>query len=160
MDGVVLGATAGYNWQRGSLVFGVEGDFSWANITGSSNVCGPNTSTPHPCGTKLESLETLRARIGPALGERGQWFPYVTGGLATGEVYAWDSFTPASGSQFRAGWTAGVGVETALSRRWSVKLEFLHVDLGSAQYFNVVPGVPETVSFNADIIRAGVNFHF
>jgi opacity protein-like surface antigen len=162
LDGALLGGSAGYNWQRDSLVFGIEGDFSWANISGSSDVCGPTSPTPHPCGTKLESLGTLRARIGPTLGPQGQWFPYVTGGLAVGEVNAWDSLTPASGSKFRAGWTVGAGVETALSKGWTAKLEYLHVDLGSAQYFDVIPSppVPETVSFQADIVRVGLNRHF
>jgi outer membrane immunogenic protein len=52
------------------------------------------------------------------------------------------------------------GVETAFAPRWSAKLEYLHVDLGSSILFNIVPGVPETVSARADIIRAGINYKF
>src|SRR3954466_5694264 len=36
IDGVVLGATAGYNWQTGPLVLGVETDLSFASIRGST----------------------------------------------------------------------------------------------------------------------------
>ncbi len=141
---------------RGCLVS--SRDFSWADIKGSSNTCGPTTVTPHPCGTKIDSLGTVRGRIGYALGETGNWLPYLTGGLAMGEVEGWDSLIPASGSDFRTGWTVGGGVETAFAPRWSAKLEYLHVDLGSSILFNIVPGVPKTVSARADIIRAGINY--
>jgi outer membrane immunogenic protein len=160
LSGGVIGGTIGYNWQNGPWVFGIEGDYSWADISGSSNVCGASSGIPHPCGSKIESLGTLRGRIGYAMGATGNWLPYVTGGLAVGEVNAWDSLTPASGSDFRAGWTVGGGVEVGITQNWTAKVEYLYVDLGSQQMFNVVPGVPETVSFTANILRAGVNYRF
>ena len=52
----------------------------------------------------------------------------------------------------------GAGVETALTPNWTFKIEYLHVDLGSRQMFNTVPGVPETVRFTADIVRVDVNY--
>ena len=94
------------------------------------------------------------------MGATGNWLPYVTGGLAVGEVQAWDALFPASGSAFRAGWTVGGGVEVGITRNWTAKIEYLDVDLGSQQMFNIVPGIPETVSFTANIIRAGVNYRF
>jgi outer membrane immunogenic protein len=60
----------------------------------------------------------------------------------------------------RAGWTVGAGVAVMVVPNWVVKLEYLHVDLGSANIFNVVPGVPETVSTKADLVRLGVGFQF
>ena len=33
-NGVVGGILAGYNWQFGAAVFGVEGDFGWSNARG------------------------------------------------------------------------------------------------------------------------------
>ncbi len=158
MDGGFIGATAGYNWQIARWVFGIEGDYSWSGISGSLSTCG--TGPPHPCGTDLDSFGTLRGRVGYAFGMRGDWLAYVTGGLAVGDVHAWDSLTPASGSKFRAGWTAGAGVEKAFAQHWTVKLEYLYMDLGSAEYFNIVPGVPETVSFRASLFRLGLNFKF
>jgi outer membrane immunogenic protein len=160
VNGGVIGGTLGYNWQQGPWVFGVEGDYSWADISGSSNTCGANTPVPHACGTKLESLGTFRGRIGYAMGATGNWLPYVTGGLAVGELKAWDALSPSSGSDFRAGWTVGAGVEVGFERNWTFKLEYLYVDLGSSQMFNIVAGVPETVSFTANIVRAGINYKF
>jgi opacity protein-like surface antigen len=130
------------------------------NISGSSNTCGATSPSPHACGTKLDSLGTFRGRIGYAMGATGNWLPYVTGGLAVGELNAWDSLFPASGSDFRAGWTVGGGVEVGITRNWTAKIEYLYVDLGSQQMFNIVPGVPETVSFTANIIHGGINYRF
>jgi outer membrane immunogenic protein len=154
----LAGGTLGYNWQRGPWVFGLEGDYSWSGIKGQSSVCGPTTVTPHPCGTSLDSFGTLRGRIGYAAGTTGNWLLYATGGLAVGDVHAWDSLTPAAGSEFRAGWTVGAGIEAGFAPNWTAKLEYLYVDLGKAQLFNIVPGVSETVSFNTNIIRAGINY--
>jgi outer membrane immunogenic protein len=163
VNGGVVGGTLGYNWQTGPWVFGVEGDYSWSGIQGRSNVCGPTTVTPHPCGTKLDSFGTLRGRVGHTVGATGNWLLYGTGGLAVGNVYAWDALTPASGSQFRAGWTVGVGIETAFAPNWTAKFEYLYMDLGKANYFNIVTVpvvVPETVSLTANIVRAGINYKF
>jgi outer membrane immunogenic protein len=160
VNGGLLGGTLGYNRQQGPLVFGFEGDFSWADIKGQSDVCGPTTVTPHSCGTKLDALGTFRGRVGYAAGANGNWLFYATGGLAIGDVRGWDALTPASGSDWRAGWTVGAGVETAFAPNWTVKLEYLYVDLGKAQVFNIVPGVPESVGFTANILRAGINYKF
>jgi opacity protein-like surface antigen len=47
-----------------------------------------------------------------------------------------------------------------VARNWVAKAEYLHVDLGSANFFNIVPGVPETVSTKADVFRLGVSYQF
>jgi outer membrane immunogenic protein len=160
LRGGILGGGAGFNWQLGRWVYGVEGDYSWTGISGSSSTCGAASPIPHPCGTDLQSLGTLRGRIGYAAGVIGNWLPYVTGGLAVGTVRGWDALFPASGSDFRAGWTVGAGVETAITQNWTLKVEYLHVDLGSRQTFNVVPSVPETVSLTADVVRLGLSYKF
>jgi hypothetical protein len=36
----------------------------------------------------------------------------------------------------------------------------LYIDLGKAHLFDIVPGVPETVSFTSNIVRAGINYRF
>jgi outer membrane immunogenic protein len=166
LNGGVFGGGAGMNWQYGPWVYGLEGDYSWADIKGSSDGCGA-AFISHSCGTKLESLGTVRGRIGYAMGWPGSWpmgWPgswllYATGGLAVGELQAFDSLFNASGSDFRAGWAVGAGVETAFARNWTLKAEYLYVDLGQAVLFNIGPGgVPETVSFTASIFRVGVNY--
>ena len=102
VSGGLVGGTGGYNWQIGPWVLGLEGDYSWSDITGQSSVCGPTTVTPHLCGTSLDSLGTLRGRVGYAVGAFGNWLLYGTGGLAVGEVHAFDA-NSRSGQQLPRG---------------------------------------------------------
>jgi outer membrane immunogenic protein len=159
MKGGLIGGGGGYNLQFGQWVLGLETDYSWADIKGSSNGCGA-AFISHICSTKLDSVGTFRGRIGYALGPQGTWLAYATGGLAVGDLEASDSLFNASGSKFRAGWAVGAGVETAFWRNWSVKAEYLYIDLGKTVLFNIGPGVPETVSFTANVFRVGLNYKF
>jgi outer membrane immunogenic protein len=155
MRGGLIGAGIGYNHQFGSWVAGLETDFSYASVKGSSNVCGV---TPHACGTELGPwLGTVRGRFGPTW---DRWFAYATGGLAYGRVRAWDSLFAVSGSKTLVGWTAGAGIEAILAPKWTAKVEYLYIDLGSGHLYDIVPGVPETVSLNAHVLRIGINYRF
>lgn len=173
MSGPVLGGGFGYNWQNGPWVAGLETDLSWSDVSGHSDACGP--APGHGCGTKVGSLGTVRARLGMIWGgsavssglptkaapvaNRGT-FVYLTGGYAYGDVRAWDALTPASGSKMYTGWTVGGGIEWALQGNWSAKLEYLYVDLGKKELFDIVPGVPETVSAKLNVVRFGLNYKF
>jgi outer membrane immunogenic protein len=159
LRGGLIGGGGGYNLQFGQWVLGLETDYSWADIKGSSNGCGA-AFISHTCSTRVDSLGTFRGRIGYALGTQETWLLYATGGLAYGELKGSDSLFNASGSKFRTGWTVGAGVETALAQHWTLKGEYLYVDLGHAVLFNIAPGVPETVSFTGNIVRVGVNYKF
>ena len=85
--------------------------------------------------------------------------PYVTGGLAVGDVEA-NQRGFAGVHDTSAGWTAGAGIEAALAGNWSAKLEYLHVDLGHANCGPVSCSVPTGSDFQADEVRAGVNYRF
>jgi outer membrane immunogenic protein len=85
MSGGLIGAGVGFNfWQSGPWVAGVAGDLSWADISGSSGVCGANSPLPHACGTTLQSLGTARGVIGYASGP--YWLVYGTAGYAGGDI--------------------------------------------------------------------------
>jgi outer membrane immunogenic protein len=166
--GGLAGGTAGFNWQTGPLVFGAEGDMSWTDMGGSTggqpgNFCGG--ATPN-CGTRLNDLGTMRARLGYSF---GRIMPYATAGLAFGDLSGNEGDIPAhgaagSGDTYRLGWTAGAGVEAALAPRWSVKLEYLHVDLGNGPVFDDTftsgATAAQRVNFQTDIIRGGINYRF
>jgi outer membrane immunogenic protein len=156
VKGVLLGGTFGYNHQAGSFVVGVEADVDWTNIGGQ--VTGPIMGVPATFQTQLPWVNTVRGRIGYAF---GPVLPYVTGGGAFGSVLATDSINiPGTGqilgglSDVRLGWTAGVGLEYALGESWSIKAEYLYVDLGS----DIL--VLDDVKLTAQIIRGGVNWRF
>jgi len=152
--GGMVGGTVGYNWQApGSpWVFGLEGDADWADIRGTFT----NAACPTGCQTKINWQATARGRVGYAW---DRVMPYVTGGLAVGDVEANQGGFPGA-TDTRAGWTAGAGIEAALGANWSAKLEYLHVDLGNANCGPVTCSVPTRVGFQADEVRGGVNYRF
>jgi outer membrane immunogenic protein len=178
-----FGGQLGYNYQAGAAVLGVEADIDWLRIRGTSTgtgiypCCAPTGFTVTST-MKSDWLFTLRPRLGFTA---NHLLLYVTGGLAVGEIKSNFVFTDtfataletASISQTKVGWTAGVGGEYAVAGPWSVKVEYLHVDLGSVSTTstNLTAFGPPTVPFptnvfthsatlRTDIVRAGVNLRF
>ena len=88
LPGAIGGGQAGYNWQTGMTVFGVETDFQAANLKGTLTapcafVCGlPLTAT---YSQKVPWFGTVRGRVGYAT---PGWFAYGTAG------FAYDASTP------------------------------------------------------------------
>ena len=153
MKGGFVGGTAGYNWQTGNVVFGVEADAAWADVSASQTLFGITASS------KTDAMGTVRGRIGYAV---NQVLFYGTGG------YAWiDNKLSASAlgvtisdSKFHSGWTVGAGVEAFFAPQWSVKGEYLYRSLGSENYFGNlgVPAASGTINFHT--VQVGVNYHF
>ena len=140
-SGFAGGIQAGYNWQTGPWVFGVEGDIQ---ASGAEDTFAPwKFSNPW--------FGTLRGRVGYAL---GNVMFYGTGGLAFGELRA--TTFGLSESHTNAGWTAGVGAEMGFAPNWSAKVEYLYVDLANSNF--VITGASNGYRFG--LIRAGVNYHF
>jgi outer membrane immunogenic protein len=181
--GGLAGAQIGYNQQWGQFVGGGEIDFDYLGLGASRTVNAPFPSTL-PGGaagpptvnflttTSVSTnwLFTFRPRVGWAV---NNWLFYATGGLALGRenfnqtVSLVSPFveTTSMGST-RVGWTAGAGVEYAITKNWSIKGEYLHVDLGS---FNTVAtlspafaglNMAGNVRLTTEIARGGVNYHF
>jgi len=149
--GALVGGTLGYNWQSGDIVYGIEGDFDWSDVSGSVACAGVLT-----CETSNSCLATFRGRVGYAF---DRWLPYITGGGAYGRVKATLSAAGvdlASAASNQLGWTIGGGLEYAFMGNWSAKLEYLYVDLGG---FNAAV-VPTNVSFKENIVRAGLKYKF
>ncbi|MGB6535201.1 MAG: outer membrane protein [Xanthobacteraceae bacterium] len=159
VDGGLFGATLGFNYQVGSFVFGVEGDGDWTDIKGSAGaaVC------PGTCQTSNEWLATLRGRVGYAI---DRVLVYGTAGGAGGNIKG-TLTTPVgtvSSDSSEFGWTAGAGVEFAITENLTAKVEYLFVDLsnGSLSCSVAVCGATTSVpvSFDSSLIRAGLNFKF
>jgi outer membrane immunogenic protein len=156
VNGFLFGGTLGANFQTGQLVLGLEGDFDWSGITGSSSVAGC-TAIGAPfgasCQTKSNWLSTARGRVGYTF---DRVLFYATGGLAFTNVQL--ALTPPaiSTSDVVAGWTAGAGVEFAFADNWTAKAEYLFVD---SKFTCAVCGTG-TVSLTQNVIRAGINYKF
>jgi outer membrane immunogenic protein len=156
ISGGLVGGTAGFNMQTGQIVWGLEGDIAWADIGGSSAAAACGTR----CETHIGWLGTVRGRLGYAI---DRFLPYVTGGLAVGEVRTRiPGVGLADGNTTKAGWTIGGGAEFALTTNISAKAEYLYVDLGRVDCgAPCAPGgTPVHVKSNAHVVRAGLNFRF
>ncbi|HVX98981.1 MAG TPA: outer membrane protein [Pseudorhodoplanes sp.] len=150
-DGGLIGGTAGYNWQSGNVVFGLEGDMSWARIEASTT-----TNCPTGCSNRLDWLATARARAGLLVSPTT--LAYVTGGGAFTGISS--STLGASGDDTKAGWTVGAGVEQKFAGPWSAKLEYLYTDFGQTDAY-VTGGQPVVNDYaRAHVLRAGINYQF
>jgi outer membrane immunogenic protein len=175
---VIATAQAGYNWQAGAWLFGVEGDISWRRARGLS-VINPMiiTGIPAPGNLSIQSFEsnwlgTFRGRVGGVV--NNTLLLYVTGGLAVADYRNTDTVGFAGPgttqtaviSETRVGWAAGVGAEWMFAPNWSLKLEYLHADLGKID--SAVPSFAGFVNSDVqwshrlteDMGRVGVNYHF
>ena len=159
MKGGFVGGTAGYNWQTGNVVFGLEADGSWADVSASVSetalVPGVGLVTA-TASSKTDAMGTVRGRIGYAV---NNVLFYGTGG------YAWidNKITlsalgvSASDSKWHSGWTVGAGVEAFIAPQWSIKGEYLYRSLGGETYFS---GALPTGTLNFHTVQVGVNYHF
>lgn len=153
VKGGMAGGQLGYNWQFGQFVYGVEGDGDWTDLRGKANRADCNVE----CQTRNDFLATARGRLGIAA---DRWLPYVTGGLAVGDIKA--TVPGLNGiDKTNAGWTAGGGLEFALSGNWTAKAEYLYVDLGHAGC-SVDCGLPSgnNVGLTTNVVRGGLNYRF
>jgi outer membrane immunogenic protein len=192
---VIGGGQIGYNWQFDQRwVAGVEGDFDATNT--SYNFCRQTNTASAPCtntgdgfesiGSNTRWLASARGRLGVTF---GNFLFYGTGGAAWGDVRTTlsqtcptgcgSSFTVVNASSSfnstKGGWVAGLGGEMAIWKNWSVRLEWLHYDLGTISDslatggLTPVPGgavVPsaQTTSWSRgeryDVIRTGLDYRF
>ena len=156
-NGGIVGGTLGANFQTGAFVFGVEGDFDWSGINSSTanSVCIVTGN----CQTGNTWLSTLRGRFGFAV---DRILFYGTAGGVFGNVQTTQSGATTTHTQ--AGWTAGVGVETAFAQNWTAKLEYLYANLGTGSVTCVsacvTPNLPISVGLTDNLIRLGVNYKF
>jgi outer membrane immunogenic protein len=139
--GLVGGAQAGYNWQSGAMVLGLEGDLQAS--------AADDTFAPWKFSNPW--FGTVRGRVGYAF---GNVLLYGTGGLAFGELRG-ETFG-LSESHTNAGWTAGVGAEFGFAPHWTAKVEYLFVDLSDSRF--TITGAQNGYDFG--LVRVGVNYHF
>lgn len=156
LSGGFAGGTAGYNWQMGNVVLGIEADAAWADVGANVGLFGGLASVDYT----IRSMGTVRGRVGYAF---DQVLVYGTGG------YAWSDnrFTATalgvsvSDDRFHSGWTLGAGVEVMFAPKWSVKAEYLYKSLEGGTYFgNAVAGGVQVGTINLNSVQVGVNYHF
>ncbi len=155
-DGGLFGITAGYNYQSGPLVAGIEGDLDFGGVSGTNPGVGI-----YATGT-INGEGSIRARFGYTFNHT---LIYVTGGYTGANLKGSlvdVSAAPnlfVSQSTFLNGFVIGGGVEYALTRNISVKAEYLFSDYGSSGLF---AGTRDNIGAGLSLstFRAGINYHF
>jgi outer membrane immunogenic protein len=169
---------------KSAWLFGLEADIQGSDERGTGDVCTiagcPPGTTFLTANYKLDWFGTARGRVGFLPTDRV--LLYATGGLAYGHLSANAPLVLLSWGSTRAGWTVGAGAEVALDPHWSVKIEYLYMDLGNigssgasattvvnalntpSTRFNTVTTTTLASAFNTrftdNILRVGVNYRF
>ena len=176
--GALGGGQAGCNWQHGTFVLGLEGDFDYfhsnPNFSNNTNTLSDGV-TPFTIGQSLTTdfLATIRPRIGIAADRN---LAYITGGAAFTHVSYTESYSDgaappgagtATAAKYLAGWTAGAGWEYAFAERWTVRAEYLIAGfpkVSAAGAITDAAGGSNALHGSSDVtiqlVRAGVNFKF
>jgi outer membrane immunogenic protein len=176
--GMIGGGQLGYNWMLAPRwLLGLETDLQASGIRGSSGtVLQPMffDASETDFAKRLDWFGTLRARLG-VLATPGVLL-YATGGLAYGRTEVSFSNTDVtsgcspgamlcsagSASGVHAGWTVGAGVEAMVAANWSVKAEYLYLDLGSRSvtaFATPAFDFGASTDFHEHIGRVGFNYH-
>jgi outer membrane immunogenic protein len=168
INGALGGVQVGVNWQTGPVVLGVEADFSWADMSGET--CGLAIGTgSFLCLSKVERFGTIAGRIGGAF---DRTLLYLKAGGAWVHDTQTESFIgpgvqqPFTASKSKWGWTAGAGVEYALTRNWSAKVEYDFLLFDTEPYLLTFAQNGISATTTADIkqrihtVKLGFNYRF
>ncbi|PZU93838.1 MAG: porin family protein [Chelatococcus sp.] len=151
------GAHLGFDYQLGGIVLGAEGDVEALNQT--SRLDGVALSGR----IRQDWQASLRARLGLAF---DRFLIYGTGGAAFTEIER-QTFATATGLAERAtasrtGWTAGAGINFAMTDNVILGLEYRYTDFGKASFGPslVLPGVAGEYEARSHIGRASLGYKF
>ena len=163
--GALGGIQAGYDYQTGKWVFGVEANINATNAHGA-RPC--QVSFVVTCEDNKNWIGTVTGRAGYAFWNRALF--YGRAGVAytnttinavcNGNSVLFRITCPAGDSQTRAGWTVGFGTEFALTQNWTVRGETNYFDLGKTQYNLLAPVLVADVRETGFISTVGLNYRF
>jgi outer membrane immunogenic protein len=129
VTGLTVGVEAGYRFQVGPVVLGIEGDWAWTNANGNI-ACGPGDA--YNCATDLDWLATLTGTAGFAVGPN--LLLYGEGGVAFANenfTVTGPALTPMTGGETNVGWLLGAGAVAQLGNGLYIKAEYNYVNFGT-----------------------------
>jgi outer membrane immunogenic protein len=158
-SGVIGGAHVGFNYQidkpTGGFVLGIEGSVDGTSLSNTVAAGLPAFGGSVSASTNTDIQGSIRGRFGIAW---DRLLAYATGGVAFGGFNTSFSTSGNNGrnpfnasdsfSNTRVGWTAGGGIDYAVSNNWSVFAEYRYTDFGTVgntqlatAVFRTVPGL-------------------
>jgi outer membrane immunogenic protein len=153
-SGTLPTLSAGYDWQRGKLVYGVTLGVSTGEMTAQpTNGSGFGCDG---CETTVDKLVTLRGRVGWSLGKT---LIYATAGAARADVIGTFQVTSVIGQGTLTGWTAGIGVERFVGKKITLSAEYLQTDLGRME-LPFLCGVNCYTDVEFGLLQLGVNYRW
>jgi len=182
MNGFIGGGHVGYNWQFGTMVYGLEGDFNGADIKG-----GTACILLLHCDSSINWTADITGRVGVTVGERA--LLYIKGGAAWADTkYEVNQSVAVAGlggglagtvsgsaTKTRFGGLLGAGVEYAFMHNWSVRLEYNYIDFGWSDVNMPIaasgavtggPGgavnfvLPTRINEQVHTVTVGASYHF
>src|SRR5262245_7554175 len=163
------GLQAGYNHMLAPrILVGAEIDMLVPNEIGGDQRIERAAFRPALYDERVLIGGTVRGRVGYVL---GNWLPYVTGGFAWSfDRSAFSEFRDVGGARdafaidrqllWRAGWTAGGGVEFPFAPNWTARAESLFTQFGTTTtgFPTAAERVPSGLTTSE--VRLGLNYHF
>jgi outer membrane immunogenic protein len=166
VEGFVGGGHAGFNYQIGSIVLGVEGDVEAAAVDGDrrwNNEVIPGVSATAKSEIKVQG--SLRGRVGFAL---DRMLVYGTAGFAFATIE--NIYTSSNGASTitetfddtKWGWTGGAGVEYAITNSLTARVEYRYTQLEDYRNASTLIAVGRAAEQEPDFhtVRAGVSYRF
>ena len=148
--GPFAGSFIGGNYQFNRFVVGIEGDWQWSNLTGSNQTLaalgasGALPSGPFTVSTTTKDYGSIRGRLGVAL---DHFLVFGTAGWATGNpstAFALTGAAPFVTTGGRSnGWTAGGGIEYAITDTILGRIEYRYTDLQASGFVNVPANIAD-----------------
>jgi outer membrane immunogenic protein len=171
--GPLGGIYGGYNFQFSNIVVGIDGDYTWSGLTGTSLDTNPANGHITTHNADINWISTATGRLGYA---NNNWLFFAKGGWAWADYSASDVETTAAGAKVgignaastREGWTVGGGVEMGLTPNLTAKLEYDYVKFQTANInaneLNLVTGsfgvFQRTATSYLDMIKVGLDYKF
>jgi outer membrane immunogenic protein len=172
-SGFIGGGYAGYNYQINQFVIGIDGDYSWADLTGSSSDISPINGGTTNLNGKSKWIATVTGRLGYAVNNllffgKGGWAWAGFDGNSSSFSIAGVNTSNATNSETRDGWTLGTGVEWGFLPHWSAKLEYDYVKFNTSNYnttstsvaTGVATSLPRSTASDLSEVKLGVAYRF
>ena len=160
-DGFIGGGHIGCNYQRGSIVVGVEGDLEGSPADGRAIAVSTFPAT-YEHETEVNWMASIRGRLGYASGSS---LFYLTAGWAWADVDHSIGFAGAASpfhtyNETRDGWTFGAGYEVVMTRRITARIEYRYTDLGSVSNTNAGVNSIDHNDMDVHAVRLGLTVKF
>lgn len=161
LEGIVGGLHAGYNWQMDSIVFGLEGDVTFTDLSDSANA--PDPTEDERQSADVDLLASVRARLGIAFDDV---LLYATGGIAVPDA-DWNAKGTGGddgGVDFdEIGGVVGGGIEYALTETFRLRAEGLYYFFDDNESVEDITGAQPGEEIELDdafVVRGGISFYF